>query len=80
MLTFCSRSVQEAPLCVSRLCLTRGIMGVEVHSIQECGFDEGMWLFAVVALSQLETHLWASWQIKAAPSSPGLLQSIYISP
>lgn len=55
-------------------------MGVEVHSIQECGFDEGMWLFAVVALSQLETHLWASWQIKAAPSSPGLLQSIYISP
>lgn len=48
-------------------------MGVGVHSIQKCGFDEGMWLFAVVAArGQLETHLLAflklsSSQIKALP-------------
>lgn len=33
MLTFSSSPVQEAPRCVSCLCLTRGIMGVEVQSI-----------------------------------------------
>lgn len=38
MLTFPSSPVQEAPRCVSCLCLTRGIMGVEVQSIQEPGF------------------------------------------
>lgn len=30
-----ARLVREVPCCVSCLCLTRGIMGVEVHSIQE---------------------------------------------
>lgn len=58
MLTFSSAPVQEALRRVSGLCLTRGIMGVEVQSIQEQGFDGGMWLFAVLRTrSQLETHL-----------------------
>lgn len=35
MLTFFASSVEEAPHCVSCLCLTRRIMGVEVQSIQE---------------------------------------------
>lgn len=46
MLTFSSSAIQEVHCCVSCLCLTRGIMGVEVQSNQNGGFDGGMWLFA----------------------------------
>ena len=61
MLTFSGSPVQEAPRCVSCLCLTRGIMGVEVQSIQERGLSlmEECCCLPLRPPSQLETHLWA---------------------